>query len=146
LQGRVYSLVRSGQHQDKSHPNAVILQTSADSYLCVAGFSPGKPAVENLRLVESTRGVHADAFGIVVDHCAHLTPTRPNLTMQNCIYVSQTAEKMNAAQLQAGEEWGTLSGEAVKLIVKSVLCREEVIKELPRRTVKLLTNWLNAQA
>lgn len=146
MQGRVYSLVRSGQHQDKSHPNAVILQTADDSFLCVAGFTPGKPAVENFRTAEWARGVNRDAFAVVIDHGVHLTPVRPDLTLHDCEYVSQTAQKMTADQLKAGVEWGTLSAEAVKLIVQTVLSREAVCPYLPRRTVKLLNKWLAEQS
>lgn len=145
MQGRVFSLVRQGQHQGLSHPNAVILQTAEDSFLCVAGFSPGKHAVEQFRFLESQAGVHADAFGVLIDHRVDLTPVRPGLTLHECIYVSQTAEKISASQLHAGVEWGTLSDAAVASIVEAVLQREAISPYLPQRSVKLLRKWLDSR-
>jgi hypothetical protein len=102
VQGRVYLILRPGRHDDFAHPNAVILELGAGSFLCVAGFTPGKESYERAKAAEHHQGIWGPAFAVEVDHTKHLTPTDPRLELHVCGYVCQTAEVMTAAQLRAG--------------------------------------------
>ncbi len=106
MQGQVLLIVRPGQHDDFAHPNAVVLQLSADSFLCVAGFTPGKDSYERAKRAEHSIGIWGPASAVEIDHAKHLTPVNPQLELHVCGYVCQTAEVMTAAQLQGARAWG----------------------------------------
>lgn len=142
MQGRVYSILRTGQHDDLPHPNAIILFIPPDSYLCVAGFTPGKEKYEQAKKAEFTQGVWGPAFGVEIDHKKHLTPVDPKLDLHDCGYVCQTAILLTAAQARAGKDWGELSSVAVREIGLALLEREKVRPFLAKKVVAALKKFL----
>lgn len=142
MQGRVYSIIRSGEHDDFSHPNAVVVQLHPDSYLCVAGFTPGKEKYERAKAAEHAQGIWGPAFAVEIDHRKHLTPVDPQLELHECGYVCQTAIPMTAAQIRRGRDWGELSEVAVREIAEGLLEREKVRPFLPKKFVAALKQLL----
>jgi hypothetical protein len=138
VQGRVFYIVRPGQHDDFGHPNAVIVQLSPDSFLCVAGFTPGKEKYENAKKAEHQQAIWGPAFAVEIDHAKHLMPVNLQLELHLCGYICQTAELMTAAQLQSGRDWGPLSSAAVREIADGLLAREQVRPFLPKKAIAAL--------
>ena len=142
MQGRVFYIVRPGEHDDFGHPNAVILQLGPDSYLCVAGFTPGKHKYQQAKDAEHKQGIWGTAFAVEIDHAKHLTPIVSNLDLHLCGYICQTAEQMTATQLNGGQEWGQLSGVGVKAIASGLLERQQLRAFLTRKAVVELKKLL----
>lgn len=142
MQGRVFLIARPGRHDGFAHPNAVVVQLGADSFLCVAGFTPGKESCERARSAEHRQGIWGSAFAVEVDHANHLVPLNPRLELRVCGYVCQSAEVMTAAQLRRAREWGSLSATAVREVAEGLLAREAVRPYLAKNVVAAIKKLL----
>jgi hypothetical protein len=143
VQGRVVFLVRPGQHRDVGHPNAVVLEVSAGQYLCVAGFTPGKPAYATAEQAEYDQGIWRHEFAIEIDHAKDLIPgSQVPADLHVCGYVFQTAQQMSASDLNVGRDWGTLPPNTIRAIAEGLLVRHARKSLLPPRVVKLLQKYL----
>lgn len=143
MQGRVVYLIRPGQHGDLGHPNAILLQLSADQYLCVAGFTPGKFNYIEAEKAEHSRGIWQHEFAIEIDHRTQLirSSTTP-IELHVCGYIFQTAQVLSGKELQAGRDWGMLPDSEIRRIAEGLLAREAKQSFLPKVAVRLLKKFL----
>jgi hypothetical protein len=137
LQGRVYSIDRTGEHDGFSHPNALLVQVG-DSYLCVAGFTPGKPKYEQLKALAFQRGIYGPEFSVEIDHAKELTPVWRERELHVCAYVCDTARMMKEPDIKRGAHWGSLSNRAIRAIADGVLAFEKAHPFLAKRVLPLL--------
>lgn len=113
----------------------MIVKLGSDTYLCVAGFTPGKEKYEQAKNAEHRQGIWGTAFAVEIDHAKHLIPANPMLDLHVCGYICQTAELMNGAQLRGARDWGELSATAVREIAEGLLGRHNVRPYLSKKAL-----------